>query len=938
MLDLLKLHKIFFVLTLNILLFSTFEIKAQDISTEVEEIIVTGSRIKTTATDSFSPVSIIGQEDILLSGKISIGEVLLELPGQGSGLNRTYNNGGDGSVRIDFRNLGAQRTLVLVDGRRWVNSGEGADGSVDINTIPTAAVERVEVLKDGASSIYGSDAIGAVINIITKDSYDGLDVSFQRGEYFDGGGLADNFSISMGTTFDGGSFIMGASYVDIHELSNGERSQTAARPSNGGSAGTPQGRLAYSDVVPGCSSFQPTEGTSGSSSSDFRCWTSPEDRFNYNPYNYVETPNERKNFFAKGTFEIAEDTSVTLFGVYQNRVSDQLLAPMPLFYGFGSFGGSEGISRNNPYNPFGIEFCDLTGLSIEGKTCDDVNYPGGYSIGWVGRRLLEAGNRNYIQDTETYRISMGLETKIADWDFSAYFIWAQNKNVTTTAGLLNTGNIKKSLSGNDCTGSCVPLNLFGGQGPDSKYLGDGLWSGSGSITTDMVNYITFLAHDTGENEMKNFGFDFSGEIAQLSSGPVGIAIGYEHRKEEGGFEPDAFIAAGLSSGNAASPVKGEFEVDEAYLELASPLADGLDLSASLRYSDYSSFGETTNAKYGLTYSPNEIVTFRATFAEGFRAPSIADLYSGNNDSYPDIQDPCDVNAANFTGNTDGTQTGQCLEDGVPTGFTQPNSQIRVTLGGNPNVQPEESEGLNLGVIIEPLEGLKLYADYYEIEITDTISTIGSQLIINGCYRENNQVYCGLIDRLSTGFVDDLRNTTNNIGIVETSGFELAATYDWSDNFGNWRATSEIAFLDTYDVTKADGSIEHYAGYVTGNGRNQFKEIKGNFGLIWNRDVLTLSLSGQYHGKVDGVAGQVPRTATDGSYLTGDDIRSLGDTWYWDAQANYIFENINSTLTVGIDNIFDEDPPFFPESFANDFDPSYRTWGSQFWYVRVASQF
>ena len=171
----------------------------QESANKVEEIIVTGSRIKTANPDSFAPVSIVDQEDILLSGKISIGEVLLELPGQGSGLNRNYNNGGDGSVRIDFRNLGSGRTLVLVDGRRWVNSGEGANGSVDINTIPTASVERVEILKDGASAVYGSDAIGAVVNIITKDSYDGVDFSVQRGEYFDGGGVADNYSISMGS-------------------------------------------------------------------------------------------------------------------------------------------------------------------------------------------------------------------------------------------------------------------------------------------------------------------------------------------------------------------------------------------------------------------------------------------------------------------------------------------------------------------------------------------------------------------------------------------------------------------------------------------------------------------------------------------------------------------------------------------------------------------
>ena len=910
----------------------------QESANNVEEIIVTGSRIKTANPDSFAPVSIIDQEDILLSGKISIGEVLLELPGQGSGLNRNYNNGGDGSVRIDFRNLGSGRTLVLVDGRRWVNSGEGANGSVDINTIPTASVERVEILKDGASAVYGSDAIGAVVNIITKDSYDGVDFSVQRGEYFDGGGVADNYSISMGTSFDGGSFMIGASYVDVHELGNWEREETAKAPSFGGSSGTPQGRFAYGGVVPGCSNFTATEGKPAASVADFRCWTSPADRFNYNPYNYVETPSERKNFFAKGRYSITENTDITLFGIYQNRESDQLLAPMPLFYGFGDFGGSEGISRNNPYNPFGLEFCDLYGTSVEGKTCNDANYPGGYAVGWLGRRLLEAGNRDFIQDIETYRVSMGVESEIAGWDIDAYFIWAQNKSVTTTKGLLNTANIKKSLSGDACTGSCVALNIFGGQGPDSKYLGDNLWSGSGSITPEMVNYITFLAHDTGINEMKNFGLDVSGEIGNLPGGPVGIAFGYEHRKEEGGFEPDAFIAAGYSSGNAASPVSGEFEVDETYLELAIPVVEGLDLSAAIRYSDYSTFGETTNAKYGVTWSPNDMITLRATFAEGFRAPSISSLFSGNNDSYPDLKDPCDVNASNFTGNADGTQTGQCATDGVPAGFTQPNTQIRVTVGGNPTVQPEESEGYNFGIIVKPVEGLKIYADYYEIEITDTISTIGSQLILNGCYKENNQKYCGLVDRLSTGYVKDLRNTVNNIGMVETTGFELATVYDWSDELGNWRFSTEIAFLDTYDVTKADGSIEHYAGYVTGNGRDQFKEVKGNLGLLWSQNEWAVSLTGQYHGEVDGVSGTVPKTSASGEFITGDDPRTLAATWYWDAQASYVWEAINSTIAVGVDNLLDEDPPYFPDSFANDFDPSYRTWGSQFWYVRISTQY
>ena len=158
----------------------------------------------------------------------------------------------------------------------------------------------------------------------------------------------------------------------------------------------------------------------------------------------------------------------------------------------------------------------------------------------------------------------------------------------------------------------MPLNIFGGQGANSKYLGDGLWSGDGSITPEMVDYITFHAHDTGRNEMKSYGFDVVGELGALAAGPVGVAFGYEFREEKGGFSPDAFIAAGLSSGNAASPVSGEYEVDEWYVELAVPIIEGLDLSLASRYSDYSSFGDTTNSKVGLTFSPADLITFRAT--------------------------------------------------------------------------------------------------------------------------------------------------------------------------------------------------------------------------------------------------------------------------------------------------------------------------------------
>jgi outer membrane receptor protein involved in Fe transport len=481
------------------------------------------------------------------------------------------------------------------------------------------------------------------------------------------------------------------------------------------------------------------------------------------------------------------------------------------------------------------------------------------------------------------------------------------------------------------------MNVFGGQGADSVYMGDGLWSGSGSITPEMVDYITFQAHDMGKNEMKSYGFDIVGELGALPAGPVGVAFGYEFRNEEGMFSPDAFIAAGLSSGNAASPTSGGFDVDEWYAEFAIPVLDNLDLSAAVRFSDYSTFGSTTNTKIGVTYSPIEMVSFRATFSEGFRAPSIGALYSGNNDSYPDLKDPCDVNSTNFTG-AGGVQSGVCASQGVPNGFTQPNTQIRTTVGGNPDTKPEESKGYNFGIIVRPIENLTVYLDYYDIEIEDTISTIGSQLILNGCYTGSNPAYCSQLQRLPTGYFKDIRNTVYNIGKVETSGYEITATYDWDNTWGAWRAIADFAFLDEFDVTKANGAVEHYAGYVVGNSRDQFKDMKGNLQLFWNRNDISASVTAQYHEEVKGVASTVPKTLADGTKEAGDDPRKLDQTWYLDAQASYNLDSFNSIITVGIDNILDEDPPYFPDSFANDFDPSYRTWGSQFWYARVTTSF
>ncbi|MDE0190228.1 MAG: TonB-dependent receptor [Gammaproteobacteria bacterium] len=911
---------------------------------EIETVTVTGSRIAYSPTDGPQPLTVVTREDIDDSGLLSVGDLIQRLPMQGSGINRTYNNGGDGSVRVELRALGSARTLVLVNGKRWVASGEGANSSIDLNTIPMAAIERVEVLKDGASAVYGSDAIAGVVNIILRKNVEGIEFSHQTGDFAaSGGGGEQTWSVLGGGAADRARFTIGASLTTIDDLSNADRAETAARPANGGSAGTPQGRFGYGGVVGGFGNFTLNEGEAGTDPSHFREWTSPEDRFNYNPDNYIQTPSERRNIFLNGSYELTDQVAFLFDALYQNRLSDQLLAPTPLFWGFSA---DEGIDATNLHNPFGITFCGFSGTNNLGVACSELDEPIAY--GWFGRRMVEAGNRNFLQDIETFRGGFGFEGGLGDrWNWEAYWSWAQNKATSTTEGLLNTDAIRKALGpASGCTGACVPLNVFGGQGTDAEYLGDGRWGGSGSITEEMLRYISFTAHDTGGNDMKNMNIQATGTLMDLPAGPVGAAFGYELREESGFTSPDALIVTGATSGNASQPTDGSYDVSEFFAEIGipvlsgAPLAESLDVNIAVRHSDYSTFGRTTNGKYNIMWRPHNDLLVRVTVSDGFRAPSIPELFFGQSDSYPELQDPCDVNSENFTGNAaTGEQTNaQCRSDGVPDGFTQPNTQIRITVGGNPDLQPEQSDNFSFGVVYQPgwLDGFQVEVDWFDIEIADTISSIGDQNILEQCYSDRPQ-YCEHVDRGAGGFVTDLRDLATNVGELAITGIDVALSYEGVDtNWGIFDFGWDVTRYGKWDSTDAIGTRFVNAGYVFGSSRNNNADLRSTAHVAWTNGPWSARWSLQYIAEAKGVANTAPSYDADGAYDAGDDYRELDATLYNDIVGSYLWERDAMTVTIsaGVDNLFDQDPPFFPESFANDFDPDYRSWASRFWYARV----
>ena len=1014
----------------------------------MEEMVVTGTRIKGLSNDGPRPVQVITRTDIDASGLVSLGDLLQNLPGQGSGLNTTFNNGGTGATNVDIRNLTASRTLVLVNGRRWVASGSGANSSVDLNTIPLSIVERIEVLKDGASAVYGTDAIAAVINIILTDDFDGAQLRLHAGGYSASGGGGDRqYTWTFGGDTDRGNFIVVVDYTDQKALSNADRPETAARPAGGGSSGTPQGRFAYSELTnffdfgETCSNFTVREGTTGSdgsatsvatsaSAANFRCWTSPADRFNYNPYNYIETPNVRKSVTAYGNYELFDGVNAEFNILYLNRTSEQLLAPTPLFYGDDP---DERISATQRYNPFGVAFCEdgavdcvrgrASSLAAEnsqilagstssfgsGSSAYEVYYvdgngdgafgytdsdgdgvwdageagTGGDQVvavfsggnlydhnylasnakllatqGWLGRRLLEVSNRLYQQNTHTYRVSFELEGDIGStgWSWNTYWIWAQNQNEEATNGLVNVPRLAQALGPDSgCTGDCVPLDIFSGQGADGAYLGDGLWSGSGTIDQAMINFISFEAHDRGGNEVTNYGFDISGSIGQIGGRDIGVAFGYEQREQSGYFTPDALISGGYSSGNASQPTVGKYTSDDTYFEITLPIFDSSavtwDVNAAVRQTDYDAFSAGDSLRLNtLVGLFDDKLRFRVTYAEGIRAPSIGDLFGGTGDSYPELNDPCDHLAENFLGTyTQGGSNitraaavvGGVLQDGVtpvqsthcsaiPALWTQPNNQIRITVGSNPNLVPETSETTVWGAVWQPKDNIQLSVDFYDITITGAISNVPTQDQLDLCYRDNNQSFCQNIDRAVSGAIRDIRVGPVNSDIIETSGADVA--FYWNDinvGLGTLDVAADVAYVDEYYEVNFAGVVNYYAGRVIGNARDNYTRSRATASVTWNAN-SSWSANARLKWFKEAQGWRNINTYS----------RELDAVYYIDLQATYRLpiEVVEASLTFGIENVMDEDPPFFPESFANDFDPSYRTWGSQLYSIRAVVNF
>ncbi len=926
------------------------EARAQAATTSAEteagtEIIVTGSRIRRDPLDQASPVITLDQTALAQTGLSAVADVLQRLPSAAGGLNTKVNNSGNignppdgggvgaGSAEIDLRYLGAKRTLVLVDGLRFVNgaSASGIPSTVDLNTIPANMIERIEVLQSGQSPLYGSDALAGVVNIITKASQKGLQASAQFGTFRQGDGHTQDYNASYGIVTPTTSVVFGASYVKQEAVLTRDRS-ISQFPN--------PGQTSCSDPIGGCSSA-PVLGrydVNGQSltlraavigrkpvydptlvGGDYTRFSSAA-RFNFAPFNYFLTPSERYGGFVNIKQELTSDINLRVKAVYAHRRSQNQAAFLPLFIGPDAGNGNLldriTIAASNPYNPFG---------TLSAGTPGDP--PANYSA--VRRRRGEAGQRTYTQTVDTMSVTGGLDGSFMVgankwyWDVSAVIGFNDAKQSFT--GNVNAANLTRALGPiAACTAPCVPVNIFGG---------------AGSITADQLAYITYTERNRSAQELQDYTANLSGDLFELPGGPVGFAMGYEHRYQAGSYDPDPITAAGLSSDIPSLPARGSYNSDEVYGELRVPLLKevpffyALSLDGAVRYSDFSRSGTSTTYTGSGTWKPVRDLLFRASYATGFRAPAIGELFGAASRADAPIDDPCtNVPGSPFALNT-GSVRANCIANGVPANgsYQEPNGgQLSVLTGGNLALKPEKSRTLLFGGVYSPAwarsgsfaSQLSLEVNYYDIVVNNAIAPVDAQLTLNRCAFGGDALSCGSITRTPNGLISRIGAQLQNIGSIRTRGIDVTANYRTPETgLGRFGLQLNGNFLMKYSETfpaQVGFTTTNYLGTTRGFPDQSYPRFKGNGTLDWVLGAFTGSFTGRY---IDAVR------EADGT--------KLNSRFYGDVQLGYAFFDRRMALTVGVNNVFNQDPPACFSCTGPNYDPTTYDVPGQFGYVRIS---
>jgi iron complex outermembrane receptor protein len=875
---------------------SSPEATTQD-ATNLDTVTVTGSHIKRAQISGVGPVTVIDAEAIERSGAVSIESVLQRMSASagfaGNQTNAYWADNGYGTTQVNLRGLGINRTLVLINGRRVVNGGTGANSAVDLNIIPVSVIERIEVLKDGASAIYGADAVAGVVNIITKKNFDGFEASVRYGETFESDGEEKSADLTWGKTGDLGSVLAAISYSETGAVNMADRAPCGLGEDEGqlvcvGSSSTVGGRAV---LFPDGRRVNFNQDPNGDGDF-FETYSPALHNFNSNPYLNAVNPIKRLSVNAFGN--IAWSENVTLFAelMYTHRESDQLATP-----------GTLGLYRD---------------INI---AADHPTNPTGQDLLLQRRRLLETGARDFFQEVDTSRVVLGIEGRIGTaWDWSMALNFGRTTGIDGSTNVANLDRVEQTLDTSLCS------NVPGATIPCADYLG------YGDVTQQVLDYIMFTSRDTGGNQQESFTANLSGELFELPAGWVGMATGIEVRKEKGWRDPDPLTVLGIANTNQQDPIAGEYTAKEAFVEFAVPLlreqpfAESLELNLAGRYSDYDLFGSDANYKVGLDWQIVPSLKLRVNYATAHRIPNVPELFGGVSEGNLTTTDPCSRWSSLPTSSV---VYQNCLASGVPVGYTQLGNTVLTTVGGNPDLEPEDAETQTIGAVWTPtfLSGLTVTLDYFNIKMTDAIGSIDGTTKLAVCYNTPGLAhpFCSnehFTRNALTGEVDFLSAQPVNAASEDVSGVDLGVLYQFSVADWNTTVAWDVSYLESYDVVPFEGGEEiEYTG-VIGGGSGSFAQWRSFASLTTARGPWSGYYSVQYIGSADDIA------AAPGDI--GDHAPSVA---YHNAQVKYAVSDAFD-VAVGVDNLFDKDPPFIQSwTDANTDTMTYDLLGRR-WNVKV----
>jgi len=919
---------------------------ASEVST-VDTIIVTGSKTRRKDADSVGQLTSITEEDLQRAAVSSVGELLQKLPSAGVSYNSNGTQGTSyGGSSISLRYLAnsdgaADRTLVLVDGHRWVD-GVGARGIrdfVDLNTIPIGMIGSMEVLQDGASAIYGADAIAGVVNLKTRTNLQGLNVETKYGVSSRGDGESWSLVTNWGHRFERGSVLLSATYVTDDPVETKDRALTrvslTAGPDNLTAApSSPRGLY----ILPGFSTTataltQNVGVTTATGLSSYHRAALPDDYYNTMAQGlYAAGPSERYGLFARVDQELTDHVKLTLDAMFNRRNSQQVFSPTNL-----SIGGTSGtyrgfaIAANQQYNPFGVGFAANQAWNIQIFT-------------------PQVGNRISNQQVDTFRVSGELAGDVdvfaKSWNWSLFGSAAENQMRFSSPGGIDLEHLALALSSPSVCAAqagCIPVNIFG------------------QMTPQQATYINQTARETNATKLYDLTFDVNGTLMELPGGPLAMAFGFEWRKNVGEDRPDAYVNT-VSTGAGALPLpattatttnvmrtptaNGSYNVKEAFLEFTAPIlsdlpfAKKLEVDVATRYSDYDTAGSKFTSKVGVGYRPVEGVLLRGTWSQGFRAPSLIELYTGSRQSNlaGSNTDPCNGGAAAHP-----TLPG-CA--GVPSTYNQSSYNgglLPLTVSGNGKLEPETAETWSYGLSLQPqwVPGLSFTLDGYKVTIKNAISTPSVANALQLCAAQAGTFCSSLTRDATSGQVLNFSSSFLNLNQIQTQGYDVAVRYHVASDIGIWDAAISGTHLASFDVTSPNPTggapiVTHAAGTSTGGttpatARATYPHWKGLASLRWSDDDWAVMWRGRYIGStLDGAAPALPVTP-----IKGNRVASI---MYNDLQLDRRFEDARTNVTLGVNNVFDKAPPV---SYANapiNFDIyTYDVMGRYF-YVRVGKSF